>query len=203
VAPVVDTSRGDEMMAPSTAMGTVDALTADELARLSLLADTLFPELGGDGLSATMAGAVDYITSLLADDPTMTLLYRRGLAAAWHGLPAWPAAVGAAAAAARLSELFEEARAADLPLGLSGSPTASALSEAGDLAFVLVLWQHVREGLYSDPRHGGNRDASVWQWLGYSGPQMRGYTDSEVLENRLISRPLKTANDWHSDAARQ
>lgn len=191
------------MTAPGLAEAAATALTAEELARLSALADALFPELDGDGLSATTAGAVDYITARLARDPAMTLLYRRGLVAAWRGMPPGPAGTASDAVTARLTELFDRARSADLPLGLSGSPTASALSEAGDLAFVLTLWQHVREGLYSDPRHGGNRGARVWAWLGYSGPQMRGYTDTEVLENRLISRPIKTADDWRDDAARR
>lgn len=68
------------------------------------------------------------------------------------------------------------------------------VSEA--MVFMGMVWQHVREGLFADPRHGGNKGAMVWQWMGYNGPQLNGYTDSEIMENVIPRRPLKMAEDW-------
>ena len=36
----------------------------------------------------------------------------------------------------------------------------------------------------------------IWKWLGYNGPQLNGYTDSEILENETPRRPLRFAKDW-------
>ena len=96
-----------------------------------------------------------------------------------------------------IDDLMAEAGTAQVPLGLSGAPSGAALESAGsEAAFILLMWQHIREGLYSDPRHGGNIGASVWKWLGYNGPQLHGYTESELMENRIPHRPLRTADDW-------
>jgi gluconate 2-dehydrogenase alpha chain len=182
-------------------------LSGSERSLLAALADVLFPELDGDGLTATTAGAVDYVLGLLQRDPHLREVYRSGLAFVADVLgPDRAIRLAAAAedeAADWLEGVFRRAHGADIPLGLTGMPAPAAVADLGKAGFILILWQHIRQGLFGDPRHGGNKDACVWSWLGYSGPQMRGYTDSEVLENRLISRPLRTADDWRADEPRR
>ena len=38
-----------------------------------------------------------------------------------------------------------------------------------------LVWRHLREGLFGDPLHGGNRDFRGWTTLGFPGAQT-GYT---------------------------
>lgn len=62
--------------------------------------------------------------------------------------------------------------------------------------FFLLVCQHTREGLFCDPVHGGNRDFVMWEWLGYSGPQLEGFTQEEATGDATPSRPIKSAADW-------
>jgi hypothetical protein len=85
----------------------------------------------------------------------------------------------------------------DEPDGRLAGPSGAPV----EALFMAVLWQHVREGLFADPRHGGNRDAMIWRWMGYNGPQLNGYTDSEILEDAVPRRPLKIFVDWKNHRA--
>lgn len=171
---------------------------------LRIVGDILFP-IHEDGISLPESGALEYIRRILsgrcADDRN---LYEHGV----RWLHQQAQAMGAASFGDLcqssqeqvVDDLMTRARSIKVPLGLSGSPTASALASIpGEVGFILMFWQHLREGLFCDPRHGGNTDARVWQWLGYNGPQMHGYTDSEVLSNAPLKRPIRTADMWMRD----
>lgn len=159
------------------------------------IAEALFPS-DEDGPGALTSGALHYVASRLADDVALAAVYRAQL----DLLAARTPAPGAPWSSweSMVADLMSEASAADVPLGLSGAPSAESLAEhAGDgRGFVLLVWQHVREGLFCDPRHGGNHDAVMWRWLGYPGVQLNGYTDAEVRGTERLHRPVRVAADW-------
>ena len=56
---------------------------------------------------------------------------------------------------------------------LYGAPVEVALQQTSaevDLGFVPLLALHTRQGFYSDPIYGGNRDQVGWQTIGFPGP---------------------------------
>lgn len=60
-----------------------------------------------------------------------------------------------------------------------GAPAEAELSEPamqqslneGDLTFFPLLVLHTRQGFYSDPIYGGNRDRGGWEVIGFPGPE--------------------------------
>ena len=174
-------------------------LRADEICLLEALADCLFPP--DDGPGAVDAGAVTYIEHALGGKYRGLLdVYHRGLShveerATARGRGTF-ITLSMKERQAVVEELMIEAANSNVPLGLSGAPSAAALESEPGSGFIALVWQHIREGLFCDPRHGGNLESSVWNWLGYSGPQLHGYTESELMENRTPSRPPRIAEDW-------
>ncbi len=56
---------------------------------------------------------------------------------------------------------------------LYGAPVEVALQQTSaevDLGFVPLLALHTRQGFYSDPIYGGNRDQVGWRTIGFPGP---------------------------------
>lgn len=178
-----------------------ERLLVDEVLLLEALADCLFPP-EDEGPGGVSSGAVEYIKRALnAEYSHLQAVYHRGLQhiqrRSTERFGAQFTELGMREQEIVIDDLMAEAGTAQVPLGLSGAPSGAALESAGsEAAFILLMWQHIREGLYSDPRHGGNIGASVWKWLGYNGPQLHGYTESELMENRIPHRPLRTADDW-------
>lgn len=58
-------------------------------------------------------------------------------------------------------------------------PVASFLQGFGDdgLAFFDLLVLHTRQGMYSDPAYGGNRDRVGWKLIGFPGPESLAATN--------------------------
>ena len=52
----------------------------------------------------------------------------------------------------------------------SGPAMQQSLNE-GDLTFFPLLVLHTRQGFYSDPIYGGNRDRVGWEVIGFPGPE--------------------------------
>lgn len=177
-------------------------LTDDSVDLLIGLADALFPS-SDEEPGALTAGALTYIANKLGGgNRDLVGIYDAHLSAIAQRVTQQHAApisnVTAEGWTALVEELMREAAVADIPLGLSGAPSVEALQQQADdgNGFILLLWQHVREGLFCDPRHGGNDGGVMWQWLGYPGVQLHGYTDYEIGQNERLSRPLRTADDW-------
>ena len=67
----------------------------------------------------------------------------------------------------------QEADLARSQVTLYGAPVETALQQTSaeiDLGFVPLLALHTRQGFYSDPVYGGNRDHVGWQVIGFPGP---------------------------------
>jgi hypothetical protein len=197
-------------------------LTPEEFAVLRDAADVLFPA-EPDGVGAVEAGALDYVQRLLSKDGEhLPSVFRAGITwlestsrarygQAFAGLPRQAAEDIIAGLMGRAEDIETmsggPSSSYDAPRFVpyvtpetAASQPGNALTGPGALSaevlFIALFWQHLREGLFADPRHGGNRDAMVWRWLGYNGPQLHGYTDSEILEDVIPVRPLRTAADW-------
>jgi gluconate 2-dehydrogenase gamma chain len=59
-------------------------------------------------------------------------------------------------------------------------------------AFFALLRQNVVEGLFSDPRYGGNRNMAGWDWLGFPGdPDAHDYgTEIDRLDAPYAAEPV-------------
>jgi gluconate 2-dehydrogenase subunit 3-like protein len=176
-------------------------LTDDEMATLAKVVDILFPP-GDDGVGAVEVGVLDYIGGVLSRQGSeFVAQYRQGLRwlnaqARGHGKKRFDD-LSVIDQERIVDEVMEKAHAESAPLDPATPIDDRSLTPPGlEVTFMASLWRHTREGLFGDPRHGGNRDGVVWRWLGYSGPQLHGYTDSEILANETPQRPLRFADDW-------
>jgi gluconate 2-dehydrogenase gamma chain len=67
----------------------------------------------------------------------------------------------------------QEADMARSQVTLYGAPVETALQQTSaeiDLGFIPLLALHTRQGFYSDPVYGGNRDHVGWRVIGFRGP---------------------------------
>jgi gluconate 2-dehydrogenase gamma chain len=48
--------------------------------------------------------------------------------------------------------------------------------------FFELMWSHAMEGMFGDPRWGGNADLAGWRLLGYPGPRAVVEEDDQHLE---------------------
>lgn len=63
----------------------------------------------------------------------------------------------------------ETAAAAEASVAYSEPGLQQTVAEA-DLPFFPLLVRHTRQGFYSDPIYGGNRDHAGWKAIGFPGP---------------------------------
>ncbi|HZU07030.1 MAG TPA: gluconate 2-dehydrogenase subunit 3 family protein [Chloroflexota bacterium] len=153
--------------------------TVDAIAARMIPTDTLGP-------GAREAGVVFYIDRALAG-PYVALqeVYRAGLAAldayseARYGAPF-----------RNLAEEQQDAVLRDLETGSATGFTAPTAQE-----FFNLLWVHVREGMFCDPAHGGNRDFIGWRLLRYPGVQWE-HSAEEQWNGPAPDKPLRAAGDW-------
>ena len=172
-------------------------LDADQYATLEKVVDILFPS-EPDGVGAVTAGVVRYIDGLLAGRGAYLVdTYETGLRWLHEEAVREGASCFNDLDHARQADVVEQAMTRAVARSLPLDAPSEDMKDI-DALFMAAVWQHAREGLFGDPRHGGNREGMIWEWLGYSGPQLHGYTDSEILENQTPSRPLRFAEDWRN-----
>ena len=90
----------------------------------------------------------------------------------------------------------QEADLARSQVTLYGAPVETALQQTSaevDLGFVPLLALHTRQGFYSDPVYGGNRDHIGWQVIGFPGPA----TLAEVHQGRYTTIDYFAENRVH------
>jgi hypothetical protein len=153
------------------------ALTPDETATLSALLDGMFPA-DGLGPSALEIGVLDYLLDALAG------VYR-------GAAPAYRRALAALDDLARreqgrpFAQLTNPRRDAIVARLDAGQLERSGIE--GFAGFFDLVWRHLREGLFADPVHGGNRDMQGWRLIGFPGAQT-GYTQEEQQVGTRIAR---------------
>jgi gluconate 2-dehydrogenase gamma chain len=62
---------------------------------------------------------------------------------------------------------------------LAPSAQDEKLKQIEDSVFFNLLRRNTIEGMFCDPRHGGNADMVGWQLIGFPGPRMSYYGDLE------------------------
>jgi gluconate 2-dehydrogenase alpha chain len=162
-------------MTPAQTVGDdAAALTMAERAVLSVLAERMFP--GSDRVpGAVSIGAVGYIETALAG------AYRRHL-------PEYRAVLGSVAATCGdIGTLDAAGQDAVLRRVEAGEFDGSA--KPAERTFFDLLWRHVREGLFCDPVHGGNRDFAGWRAIGFPGAQFGYRAEEQNLDARVERAP--------------
>ena len=114
------------------------------------------------GPSATQAGAVVYIERALDG----------------------PYAEHAAAYAAGLAALGDFA-------ALGADAQDDVLRELEGSAFFELVRAHVLEGMFGDPRWGGNADHAGWRLLGYPGPRREWTAEEQALDAEPEPAPMR------------
>jgi gluconate 2-dehydrogenase gamma chain len=157
------------------------------------------------GPGATEAGVVYYVDRALAGhDRGLQDLYRRGAALLDRLAGGAFAAAPADAQDAVLAALEQGTEPPEGPT--AGAPRAEA--EAGPQApppaepparlFFQALVTHTREGLFSDPVHGGNRAMVGWRLLGHPGVQL-AYSEADYRPGAHVDRPPRSLADFYAE----
>jgi gluconate 2-dehydrogenase gamma chain len=147
------------------------SLDAAQLAILSAVVERLIPT-DDRGPGAREAQAARYIATALGAE------YGRYLADYQAGL----ASIDARARAAHgrpfvsLGPLQQDGVLADTERGQAAGDGPSPRT-----FFDLVL-KHTREGVFGDPRWGGNADRVGWNMIGYPGPRHRWAAEAQRVE---------------------
>lgn len=84
-----------------------------------------------------------------------------------------------------------------------GAPVEPAMQQTNaeiELDFFPLLALHTRQGFYSDPIYGGNRDRAGWKLIGFEGPESLAETHS----GRYTTRPFfaEEGIDWGKEGGR-
>jgi gluconate 2-dehydrogenase gamma chain len=145
-------------------------LDADQVALLTAVVDRLIPS-DALGPGARAAHADQYILQALGgpyrryrDDYAAGLASIEARALAGHG--------------ARFVDL--DAAGQDSVLAEIEQATATRDGPAPRSFFDLVL-KHTREGVFGDPRWGGNADRVGWTMIGYGGPRFTWAAEDQAL----------------------
>jgi hypothetical protein len=153
--------------------------TVDAIAERMIPTDELGP-------GAHAAGVVFYIDRALAGPYAhLKEIYRAGLASidaysrATHNATFLDLSVERQEAVLRA---MDEAKATGFT-----APTAKGFFE--------LLWQHVREGMFCDPSHGGNRNFIGWKLLRFPGVQWEHPTTAQ-WEGYGNDLQIRAAGDW-------
>jgi hypothetical protein len=138
-------------------------LPAAEAATLAAVAGRIVPDEDGSP-GAVGAGADRYILrSLSAERAGFLAAYRDGLAAVEAAATALFGHGFAGLATGQQDEVLESAWAG--PAG----------------AFLTLVRAHVIEGMFADPRWGGNDERAGWALLRYPGPQRVWTADEQAV----------------------
>lgn len=84
-----------------------------------------------------------------------------------------------------------------------GAPPEPAMQQTSteiELDFFPLLALHTRQGFYSDPIYGGNKDRVGWRLIGFQGPESL----AETHAGRYTTRPFFAEEqiDWKEEANR-
>ncbi|SMF34663.1 gluconate 2-dehydrogenase alpha chain [Xaviernesmea oryzae] len=161
----------------------ITALTAGERATLDALCDCLFPP-GAATPGAVTIGASGYIDQALAGPYAVFVSEYRAMLGSLDQA-AGGSFVGATDKLAVVAALERD----ELP-GLLRNPDRTT--------FDLVI-RHLREGLFSDPIHGGNKDFAGWKAVGFPGAQF-GFREGEQKLDYQVDRQPQSLTQVSQDA---
>lgn len=153
--------------------------TVDAIAERMIPTDALGP-------GAREAGVVFYIDRALSGPyAPLREVYRAGLA----GVDAYSEATYGAP----FRELNTERQ--DAVLRAMDEAKATGFTAPTAKAFFEMLWTHVREGMFCDPSHGGNRNFIGWKLLRHPGVQWE-HPATAQWEGYGKDLEMRAAGDW-------
>ena len=145
-----------------------NALSADEITTLSAIADRIFPKTDTPG--AVEIGAVHYIEiALTGDYAALAQLYRQGLRMVDRF------------AQSKFGRRFDSLAEAQKDAVLADFESGAVTSFAKAAEFFETVRYHVLEGVFCEPRYGGNRGMIGWRLVHFPGQQF-GYADAYINE---------------------
>ncbi len=133
-------------------------LTAPQVALLEAIAEQIIPRDQDPG--AREAGAVHYIDRVLAGEQS----YRMPLYVA--GLEALDRSSQAMFGASFIRLSFDQ-QTAVLKAVEQGKAPGEMWKKVSSMDFFATVWNHVLEGFYGPPEHGGNKDYASWKMVGF------------------------------------
>lgn len=150
-------------------------LTLDEARMLAVLCDVILPPDQDPGAAA--AGVVQFIDRKLAGyHRGSQALYRRGLAAL--------ASSSQQLFQKPLVDLAAHERVALVARWEKNELPPEAWKAVGSGEFFSRFVDHVMQGYFGGPRHGGNRDAVSWRMLGLPQPPVRSRRPESPRRNQ-------------------
>jgi hypothetical protein len=148
----------------------LEYLTTSEAAVLEAFLETLIPS-GQDGLGAREARVGRFIDRALAGALSdEAAFYREGLQAA----DAYARRIHSAG----LADLDVDGRTAVLTALESGAADGFG---GGSARFFAGLHDLALQGMFGDPRHGGNADQVGWRLIGYPGVRMEVSAEEQAM----------------------
>ncbi len=163
---------GEGFGVPNDGGGALLKLNRHEARMVAALFDRMFPA-DGSSPSASEIGAVSYLDRALAgayeDDAED---YRLGLLALDRAAEALHGTVFAKLGDEQQDEMVGGLERGELPGFVAPDQTR----------FFGMLHRHMREGLFADPAHGGNRDKAGWKFLRHPGIWLENTPEEMVSE---------------------
>lgn len=148
----------------------LQALTARQGRLVDAIAARIFPATDTPG--AVEAGAVFYVDRALAEAyPELLPVYARGLRAVDKH------------AKEKFAEAFLKLGAAQQDDVLSDVAAGRVKGFAKAEEFFETLRNHILEGVFGEPKYGGNRGLIGWRLVGFPGQQY-GYPDAYI--NKVV-----------------
>lgn len=139
--------------------------TVDEARCLAAISDQIIPPDQDPG--ASWAGVLEYIDRQLCGPyENLQSTYRRGLAAVDQSSRAIFGKVFADVDSTGQIDLLQQIEQRKV--------SGPAWGQISPSEFFGYLIDHILQGFYGDPRHGGNREGVSWRMLGLPYPPIRG-----------------------------
>jgi gluconate 2-dehydrogenase gamma chain len=93
---------------------------------------------------------------------------------------------------------------AAIAVSASGLPTANVPVSDDAIEFFDMLVLHTRQGFYSDPVYGGNKDRIGWRVIGFDGPKsLADTTDGTYSTIHLMIPEAEWPYDQHPAVLRR
>ena len=171
--------------------GPLTNLTASETEILSAMVDRLIPtdELGPGALDA---GVLQYIDRALSEaESDSAEAYRSGLAALdtysryTRGGPFID-----------LSTIDQDSVLIDVQIGAATGAGVGFVGSSG--SFFNMVKGHTWQGMFGDPKYGGNADFAGWELIDYPGVRLRiSPEDQKLLEADQLDAVRRSAYDFN------
>jgi len=149
---------GKAQRPPSTPAPGYKVLTSHQVETLGAIADQIIPP--DQDLGARDAGAVRYIDGVLAGDQKgKRPLYAAGIAGIDES--------SRKMFGKEFIKLEFDAQTQVLKAIEQGNAQGDTWKKQSRQQFFFTVWQHVLEGFYGPPEHGGNKDYVSWKMVGF------------------------------------